>query len=396
MGTISDFVNALRSNRGAALAGDEPLERGWSIVSGGVDSSLDTGPGMSTVPIWAAVRTVSTAVAGVPLKAHFADTGKPLTQSVPLLNEPFPGLTLADWVGQITTSLMLSGNAFGWVLDRDDSPFARPTQVFICDPAQVKMHTGSDGVHYTVGRTVVQRSDMMHIRWMVQPGGLLGMPPLIWHAKSLQLSHEVQKLKSDSAKALAPRGHLRAKAGAARTTNEIREQFKAMVSDGGLLVTDEGSEYRAIGLDPAALQFIEQAKLVASDWAAIFGIPPEYIGGDRGSSLTYSTTVSNQLEFQQRVVDPWLRKIEQALSNLIWPDGFGVIRGNLDAILRSTPTEKYQAILAQQQAGLLTVDEARKLMDKSPLTPSEYASHMEWLGKTKGVINGTPTQSSQD
>jgi phage portal protein BeeE len=88
-----------------------------------------------------------------------------------------------------------------------------------------------------------------------------------------------------------------------------------------------------------------------------------------GSSLTYSNREQDEILFQTRALLPWAVRFEQHMSRLL--PGKQFVRFNMDAAVRVDLTTRYQAHATGIGAKFLTVDEARQLEDRPPLTPAQ-------------------------
>lgn len=80
-------------------------------------------------------------------------------------------------------------------------------------------------------------------------------------------------------------------------------------------ILEEGAHLNAVGSSLEDMQFSELAQQTRTDVAVLFGIPPAYLGGTTGDSLTYATTESNQIQFAQMAVAPVTTLIGKALSS---------------------------------------------------------------------------------
>lgn len=80
-----------------------------------------------------------------------------------------------------------------------------------------------------------------------------------------------------------------------------------------IAVLEGGAEFQAISMPLEDAQFVEQAKLSVQQVARIMGVPPELIGGDSGTSLTYSTVEGQNLHFLTHGLSWDLALIEQTL-----------------------------------------------------------------------------------
>jgi phage portal protein BeeE len=93
------------------------------------------------------------------------------------------------------------------------------------------------------------------------------------------------------------------------------------------------------------------------------------IGGETGTSLTYSTVELNSLNFVTYTLRPWLVRLEEALSAVMPQPQF--CRFNVDALLRADTLTRYQAHEIAIRSGFLTTDEVRLMEDRKPLTPEQ-------------------------
>jgi HK97 family phage portal protein len=117
--------------------------------------------------------------------------------------------------------------------------------------------------------------------------------------------------------------------------------------------------------------------------ARLFNVPPELIAGEAGNSLTYANTGAQALHFVKFSLQPWMSRIERALSRLIPSKQY--VKLNPDALLRSTTTERFNAYKVALEGGWLTIDEIRALEDLPPLDMSKLAP--------TGNGSGTPTNT---
>jgi hypothetical protein len=82
--------------------------------------------------------------------------------------------------------------------------------------------------------------------------------------------------------------------------------------------------------------------------------------------MSFASVEAQNLSFVQHSLRPLLERIEQALSGLLpEPDGF--IKFNLDALLRGTTIERYDAYTKGLREGFLSLNDVRAVEDLSPL-----------------------------
>jgi HK97 family phage portal protein len=115
-------------------------------------------------------------------------------------------------------------------------------------------------------------------------------------------------------------------------------------------------------------QFLETQQFSVAQAALMFGLRPEDLGATvGGSSLTYGNRTDDAI---QRITDayvPVMMPIEQAWSRLI--PGRNFVKGNAEALLRSTTRERYEVHALAQQIGVETRDETREIEGKPKLDP---------------------------
>jgi HK97 family phage portal protein len=128
--------------------------------------------------------------------------------------------------------------------------------------------------------------------------------------------------------------------------------------------TGEPITWTSLSINPNESQFIESRRVGVAEIARTFGLPPEMIGGEAGSSLTYATVEGRALDFVRYSLTPWIVRLERAIGDLL-PRG-QTVRFNVNGLLRGTTKERYEAHKIALEAGWLSIDEVRALEDLPP------------------------------
>jgi HK97 family phage portal protein len=101
-------------------------------------------------------------------------------------------------------------------------------------------------------------------------------------------------------------------------TKNLRESLNAIYGGAGNAhqfgVLEEGASFQSLSMPLSDLEFVASKQLSATQIAAIFKIPPAYLGGSTGDSLTYATTESNKTHFATFAVAPIANSIAKAVS----------------------------------------------------------------------------------
>lgn len=132
-------------------------------------------------------------------------------------------------------------------------------------------------------------------------------------------------------------------------------------------ILEGGLKWTSISVSPADAQFLEVRKFQRSEIASLFRVPPHLIG-DVERSTSWGTGIEQQnIQFITYTLLPWLTRIEEAISDriLAQPDRF--FKFSVDALLRGTLKERYDAYRVAREGGWLSVNDILKLEDRQPI-----------------------------
>lgn len=361
------------------------------VFSTGGDTATfgDVGAHSSLVPLFAAHREIIDAVAGVPLHGYRrAGDGTLVEMSDdPSIIRPPVG-TRYTWVQQCVASLLTDGNAFG--LPVGTTPGGWPDRIMWTDPADWTIDDDTDLIprYYYRGRSFGP-GEIVHIPWIQRPGKWRGVSPLRAFREAWEAGESAQSVARNwFGGGAIPSGHLKnisITLDAASSTS-AKSLFRAAVRGRDVLVTGKDWTYTPIGVPADEQRFVEQMRLTASQVAAIYGLPPEDVGGEAANSLTYATVEGNERRRAQRVSAPWCARIEQALTALT-PRPV-VIKFDLDATVRATYAERVGAYAQALDSGQLVLSEVREREDLSPLTDEQWAEWARWTAGKSGAGAG--------
>lgn len=363
--------------------------------AGGEVSSYSAGPATGVVPLFAAHREIIDAVASVPLHGYSTTAGGTPRQMPrdPEIIRPMVG-TRYTWVSQAVISLLSDGNAFG-LLSGQQSGW--PTSCTWVDPSDVTIDDESAliPVYRYLGQEIDRRS-LVHIPWILPPGKWRAISPL----KAFRLAWETGASAQQSARdwfagGAIPSGHLKnlQRTLTATQAAEMKSIFRRAVRGRDVLVTGNDWTYETIGVPADEQRFAEAIRMTASQVAAIYGLPPEDVGGEAANSLTYATVEGNERRRAQRVAAPWCSRIEQALSEQMPRPQY--VKFNLDATVRADLLTRMKAHEVALATGMSTLDEARALEDKPPLTPAEWEQWQMWTSARGGKPAAEPDQTQE-
>lgn len=352
----------------------------------GVQVSEDSVLGLAAV--WRCVSIIAGGIATLPLRA-IQQQGD-ITQRVPSwLDKPGGGLTKFELIETTLLHLLLHGNAFlahiygqpvygGLGLLLGVSPI-HPLAVGIdVDRNGMKTYkvTLNDGTVQTFDDTT-----MTHIKHM-SVDGIRGLSPLIL-AKNGAFG---TALAADrSAGQMFGSGML---ASAIATFDEEVNEEDAKVIKEGMERTLAGMPNagqiafinRKVSMHPWQLsnedaQWLESRTYQKSEIATIFGVPDTLVGLSNKQSSWGTGIAEMHRAMAQWTFKLWTSRIEGRLSLLLPIDHKAEF--DYKGLLAPDPQTEIDLLIKQVEAGLLSHDEARAILNRPPLPETEQESNAE-------------------
>lgn len=368
------------SDRYSTLSISDPAFAAW-LRSGDDPDVLNA---VSPYTVWGlsavqrAVSIISSTIASLPMRTYERGTDGTRVQVESEFDDPYPGLdgmTRYAWVETVLLHLLLWRNAYLWHRPRADG-FAVAYQPVLPDTIEVRMEGERKRFFYREAgvEKSVGSEQITHI-----PGpsldGVVGHP-LLYAARYIFSGG----ISGDKAAAVTLRRGIRL---AGLLTPGEGEDIDPAEGD----VITQHLRSRVIGEENAGdIAFINRRlKLspwtptnVESQWAEtredflgevgrLFGIPPHLLG-DTEKQTSWGTGVAEQnTGFARYTLMGWTSRIEQVLT-LRLPEG-QFVEFDYKGLLQGTPAEEIELLIKQVDAGLITVDEARRVMNLPPLSP---------------------------
>lgn len=201
--------------------------------------------------------------------------------------------------------------------------------------------------------------------------GLRGMSPLTLLRRSLQTSAAGELAANRSFTG----GHMIA--GLVTTEEDIEEEEAKTISS-SLKAKMAGAEHagslvfvnRTLKFSPWAMsnedaQFIEARGLQVEETARIFGLPISLLSVG-GAVSNWGTGVAESfLGLQKFVLTNWTSRLESAVKAILPSGQFAEF--DFKGLLQGSPKDEITLLIEQVKAGLLSVDEARAVMNLAPL-----------------------------
>lgn len=337
-------------------------------------SGVPTGRGVDPLtlePVYAATAYVADMVASLPW-ASFRDQGgvpeKVASQPRLVTNPGVNNLDPYSWKYQCVTSLLLHGNAYGYITGWDSRGY--PTGVQWLAPSKVSVDESGTAPIFRYEGALIEPERLFHVPMYVVPGSVVGLSPVKLFKLRWETTQEAENTESKFFKrGMMPNAHLKNNEVTlnAEDAAKIRDRFVASVSSSKPFVSGKDWSLDTVTLPAGDAAFLSSIQASATMIAAIFRVAPEDIGGQTsGTSLTYKNLENDMLRFNARTIRPIATRIETVATRHL-PPTKEYIKFNLDAGVRADLLTRYQAHGIAIDKKFLTVDEVRAMEERGPI-----------------------------
>ena len=276
-----------------------------------------------------AVRMIAEAAASVPWLAYEGEAERPEAPALALLSRPNGRMAGTDFFETLYGHLLLSGNAFVEGVRVGEEI----RELHLLRPDRVRIVEGRDGwpeaYEYRAGGHVRRHvagegQAILHLRLFHPLDDQIGFAPLEAALMALDLSNAAaiwnKALLDNSAR---PSGALvyQPKEGGNlspdqydRLKSELEEGYSGSARAGRPMLLEGGLDWKAMGLSPREMDFVEAKNGAARDIALAFGVPPMLIGipGD----ATYGNYQEANRAFWRLTVLPLVQRTAGAFA--VW------------------------------------------------------------------------------
>lgn len=346
---------------------------------------------MGLPALYAGVKLLADNAAALPLRVY-AQYTRPngwlshrLYGGPTVFDRPSVVGTWFDWMSQAMVSVLLQGNAWGFITGKDGYGF--PTGVEWIPPEDVYVQEAKDvgsanplkSRVFVFGREVAwygPDSEVFHVRGITLPGRVEAISPMRAFALTITAGREAQQYGTSWYEGGGfPTGTFQNAEMEVNTAQaaEIRAELVRSLRRREPLVYGRDWDYKPVTVPPSEAQFIEAMQLNATQIAAILNLPPDRLGGTRGDSLTYNTVEQSTLQIIE-ALRPWLVRFEQSFFDLLPRNRF--TKFYTDALLKTDLETRMKMYQIMRNIGLRTADEIRELEDLPPLPGGVGAEEM--------------------
>ncbi|WP_035873422.1 phage portal protein [Cucumibacter marinus] len=313
--------------------------------------------GMMRNPVvFRCIRLIAEGLGAMPLVVE--EGGQRFTEHrvLGLIERPNPRQTRQEFLETIGTNLMAAGDAYCEAV----STGGDLAGLYLLRPDRVSVTLDADGwpraYRYTAGGRTRQipaggaggGEPLLHLSLGHPLDDHHGLAPLAAAAAALEVHNAAQDWnRSLLANAARPSGALVYTAGSGNLTGdqferlktELEAGYQGALNAGRPLVLEGGLDWKALGLSPRDMDFIEAKNGAARDIALAFGVPPMVLGipGDN----TYANYAEANRALWRQTIIPLARRITGDLSR--W------LGGHLGGDWRLAPdTDRIEALSAER------------------------------------------------
>jgi HK97 family phage portal protein len=324
---------------------------------------------------YACVRLLSDTISTLPVDTFIRRDGNrlPYRPRPAWVYEPEgPGSSRIEYYKQIVVSMLLSHGAVVQILRNGNGEIVAlqpldPTRVDIRRNRETRLREFViDG-----GQAILPGEDVLYIPEMRRPGSLKGVSRVDELKQTLGLAKALDEFAS------------RYFSNGANTSGMIefpgnltQEQAKDLVDafeagHKGLKkahrpgVLSGGAKFVKTGSDGEQAQMLQSRMFAVEEVARVFRVPPHMIGLTAPGTQSYASVEANAIQFTRYSLTPLIAAIEEAHNRLLPGDVF--LRVNMDGLLRGDSATQAQVFSTALQAGYMSVNEARGLMDLRPV-----------------------------
>ncbi len=244
-----------------------------------------------------------------------------------LLKQPNPKYGLAEFIEEIITYQLISGNAYIYAAEDKNGV---PTELQILRPDRIKILNNNDYLvyQYSINGLIYDFCeddngvlDILHLKTFHPLDDLYGLSSLAVANRSIEQHNEcIEWNKSLMKNGARPSGAVVMSNSNGTLTDNQFERIKSQINEqvsggenaGKIMLLEGGLDWREMSMSPKDMDFIETKNSSARDIALALGVPPQLLGipGDN----TYSNMSEARMAFWEETILPLLNNICNKLS----------------------------------------------------------------------------------
>lgn len=340
----------------------------WAGTSVSINNATQIGA------VYACTRLLADTISSLPIDTFIRRDGNrlPFRPRPAWVYEPEgPGSSRVEYYKQVVVSMLLSHGAVIQIIRGGNGDVVALQPL---DPTRVKVrrNAATRGREFVIdGKTVLPGDQVLYISEMRKPGSVMGTSRIEEVKNTLGLAKALDEFASRYFSNGANAGGIIEFPG-----NLTQEQAKDVVEafeagHKGLRkshkpgVLSGGAKFQKIGSDAEQAQMLQSRQFAVEEIARVFRVPPSMIGLNTPGAMSYASVEHNAIQFVRYSLTPLITAIEEAHNRLLPGEAF--LRVNMDGLLRGDSATQAQVFSTALQAGYMSVNDVRGLMDMRPV-----------------------------
>lgn len=149
----------------------------------------------------------------------------------------------------------------------------------------------------------------------------------------------------------------------------VKAKTTGVKNAGDIAFVNKVLQFHPWAINPEDAQFIQSRSFQIEEVARIFGVPPHLLAQTE-KQTSWGTGVSEQnLGLSKYTLMAWTTRIEERISRLLPNKQF--VEFDYKGLFQGTPEQEIKLLLEQVKEGLITVNEARAVINLPPLGGSQ-------------------------
>lgn len=358
---------------------------GFSFLFGNTASGkvVNERTALQTTAVYACVRVLAEAVAGLPLHVYRYNAGggkeRVSKHSLYRLLHDAPNSEMTSFIFRETlmTHLLIYGNAYAQIIRNGRG---EATALYPLLPSNMSVDRNSKGsLVYTYrsdkDEIKMTRDHILHIP-ALGFDGLVGYSPIAMAKQSIGAAIAVEEYGAAFFRNGANPGGVLEHPGVIKDIQRVRDSWNAGYQGSAnahkISILEDGMKFHAVGIPPNEAQFLETRKYSVNEICRLFKVPPHLVGDL--DKATFSNIEHQSIDFVVHSVSPWVTRWEQSLQQALIPPSERdeiFIRFNLDGLLRGAYKDRMDGYAIGRQNGWLSANDIRGLEELNRIPGEE-------------------------
>jgi len=331
---------------------------------------------MALTAVFRCVSLIAGTAATLPLKTYRTLPDDTRERVPSWLDDPGgpDGPTSFEWKETLFAHLLLHGNAFGLHLYSEAGGAIVGMQLLNPPACQVLRVNGLKVVRVTLADGTTRDygpDDLTHIPALSMDGDV-GLTPIGATRRAFGTGMAADRAAARMFQSGLLMGGL--VSGDDTLTEEdakrVLADFRANVTGahraGGLAVVNAGLRFTPWTMNSSDAQFLESRAFQVEEIARLYGVPKVLLAQDGASS--WGSGIAELIRGLQRfTLVPWTTRVAERLTRLTGPTRTAEF--DYAGLLAGSPREQVESMALEIDAGLLTVEEGRRILNR-PATPA--------------------------